>query len=466
MYTSKTRTVLLCAFAFITSLVIWRAAQGVTDGPANHEAVGEKDEVHVIVEHRAHKHNKRHKHTKRHKHHKRHVIDADEMAAHIEAGLEEAARHLEELDLENLGEEIEAGLEEAARELERLDIDIDAEFGASSVRIKGRKAEGEVMIEERYDVREGGTLRVNVPGADVEVLPGSNDQAEVTVYLEGRDMDKARTYFESLNFEVYQKGDVVAIEAESKNKKWGWNSWKRNGGARILVKARIPERFNTDLKTSGGDVTVIRLEGRTELSTSGGDVTLGTLSGPTILARTSGGDIKAESVRGDAAVELKTSGGDLALGDISGATLHIQTSGGDVKANHLTGETIKLGTSGGDIYLKEVDGDLTARTSGGDINIQTLAGDVVAGTSGGDIEVRLERTSAVELKTSGGSIDITAPAALEANLELKGGRVQVADAFQFAGTMKKNRAQGALNGGGPRLYASTSGGKITLNVNR
>ncbi len=462
MYTARTRTILLCAFAFVTSLVIWRAASGGSDNPAELQSIGEKDEV--IVEHiHEHRARREHKHEKRHERHVIH-IDSDELAAKIEAGLEEAARHLEEMDFEGLGEELEASLEEAARELER--IEIEAEFGASTVHIKGRRDKGEVMIEETFSVNEGGTLKVNVPSADVEVLPGDADQAEVTVYLNGRDMDKAREYFNKLKFEVYSKGDMVVVETEKQRKRWNWNGWKRNGGARIHVEARIPKAFNTDLSTSGGDVTIITLNGQTKLSTSGGDVSLGTLTGPSIVARTSGGDIKAESVQSDADVELKTSGGDLTLGEISGAELIIKTSGGDINADHLDGSLIEVNTSGGDIDLDEVDGNLDAHTSGGDIDIETIDGDIKAGTSGGNIDVRLEHTSRVELKTSGGNIDIDAPSALEADLELKGGRVYVDKAFSFSGTLKKNRAMGEVNGGGPRIFASTSGGKITLDANQ
>jgi hypothetical protein len=39
----------------------------------------------------------------------------------------------------------------------------------------------------------------------------------------------------------------------------------------------LPSNYNSDIETSGGDINLGKLKGKTELNTSGGDITLNTM---------------------------------------------------------------------------------------------------------------------------------------------------------------------------------------------
>lgn len=429
MSNPKMRTVLLCAFLFVTSLVIAKAGLEWTRGddePDDDAVVEQKDE--------------------------RKDVDVDVRLEHLR-------------DLERLKENEARIQEHAARLAERLaarievavdanDFDFDHEFDHDS--------DGELMIRKEFDVSPGGDLSVKVPGADVEVVSGSSKKAEVLVFLDARDMDKARSYFEDLAFEVGSSGNKVSVRAKSADRsRWGWN---RHGHAHILVRAVIPEQFNADISTSGGDISVDRLEGRLELVTSGGDIELGSITGDKISVTTSGGDIEAGKL--DGPVHVTTSGGDIELGSVSGPEITVRTSGGDIDAGMLQAERVDVRTSGGDISLGSVTGMAIVKTSGGDIKVARNAGSLEASTSGGDIEVRLAESSELRLNTTGGSIEIHGPSHIGADVDLRGSEVALEGDMRFDGTKKKNVVDGRVNGGGPKITATSGGGDISLELNQ
>ncbi len=162
-------------------------------------------------------------------------------------------------------------------------------------------------------------------------------------------------------------------------------------------------------------------------------------------------------------LEYKTAGGDISLKNISGK-FNFKTSGGDISLENSNGKLISK-TSGGDITIKNFTGDLEVATSGGDIKIYSENGKVNATTSGGDILLNYSgKNSGIKLVTSGGDIDVKVPAALNAEVKLvtSGGDIS-SDLSNFRKTkITKSKLIGTLNSGGEILTCKTSGGDITV----
>lgn len=429
MNNPKMRTVLLCSFLFVTSLVIAKAGLTWTRGDDDNDDYSDEAAVHAEV----------------HGEHGEHL----DHVKHLEKLKENEARLREHA--ERLAERIASRVEVSVH---ASDFDFDHDFD--------RNGDGELMIRKEFRVSDGGDLSIKVPGADVEVVSGASNRAEISIFLDARDMDKARSYFEDLDFEVGQSGGGVFVKARSADKgRWGWN---RHGHAQILVRASIPRDFNADVETSGGDITIENLDGNVKLATSGGDIELGAISGDEITVTTSGGDIDAGSLSGR--VKLTTSGGDIDLGSVNGPEISVRTSGGDIDAGNLTATRVDVRTSGGDISLGGVTGETTVKTSGGDIEVGRMNGSLDAATSGGDIEVRMTAAAELSLSTTGGSIDILAPSNLGASLNLRASQVAMEGGARFQGTKKKDVVDGTINGGGPRISATSSGGDVTLALNQ
>lgn len=285
----------------------------------------------------------------------------------------------------------------------------------------------ERTVEKTFTVQPGGTLTVRTAGGNVSVEPGAGTMVKVVAKERIRaDSDaQADELLKNLDLTIEQQGNDVTATAKYERKLANWfGSWPP---VQVDFIVTVPSRYNTDLKTSGGNVTVGDLAGQTEARTSGGNVKLGNIDGT---------------------VDAGTSGGNVSLGSCTGDT-KLRTSGGNVRAEKIVGKA-DLGTSGGDIIVKLVENVLSAHTSGGNVEAGiggALKGDCSLGTSGGEVRVKVDKAAAFQLDaaTSGGSV-----------------RADGLTITLDGGGMGKSHLSGKVNGGGPVLKLRTSGGNIRV----
>lgn len=337
---------------------------------------------------------------------------------------------------------------------------------------------GERMIAEQFTVSPGDTLEVRVADADLEVRPADGAEARIEVYLDGRSMPRARTYFEQQRFSVLREGNTISVTTDAPDWSfWNWEGW---GWVRIHVLAHVPAGFHLELQTSDGNIRLGSFTGRVNVRTSDGDITVDRLDGPGISLRTSNGNIAAQALNAPAVV-LQTSDGDITLNTASATTLSVRTSDGNITAEQLDGD-LDLTTSDGDITLGTVRGGVIAlstsdgavhtdrlegrqievSSSDGDLTLGQVSGALRASTASGNIAVRLLQPAEYALRTSSGDIDITAPPDLQATLNLRAETLRIASRFRFRGDLDEEHATGNLNGGGPLLEARATDGTITL----
>lgn len=263
-------------------------------------------------------------------------------------------------------------------------------------------------VEKSFTVQPGGTFRAETSGGDVVVHPGPGDQVRIVAHqtMRAKTEAEADEILAKLELTLEQQGNDVHAKAKYP----GRGGFTFSGiwpPVTVSFEVTVPEKFNLELRTSGGDIVVGNLTGKVIAHTSGGDVSLGQLDGEAQV-HTSGGDIELGSATG--AVDLHTSGGDIEVGPVAAAA-DVSTSGGDIQARFEDGPKA----------------DCVFRTSGGDVDVTVGAKAgfrLDASTSGGDVKTR-NLTVAVE---SGGE--------------------------------GKSKLVGAVNGGGPLLKLRTSGGDI------
>ena len=144
--------------------------------------------------------------------------------------------------------------------------------------------------------------------------------------------------------------------------------------------------------------------------------------------------------------------------------INLQTSAGSLNIADLNGQ-VNARTSGGSIRVGNIVGDVELNTSGGSISTAAITGNVNAHTSGGSINVIINKQPSADskLSTSGGSITAELIKDIEIDLyaSTSGGRVKTD--FEVDGSIKKQSIKGKINGGGPRLTLTTSGGSIRIN---
>jgi len=292
-------------------------------------------------------------------------------------------------------------------------------------------AAGATPFHRTFNVTPGGTLTVDADVGDIRVTTGSGSSVTVDVTQSSRS-DR----FMNITAEQQGNGVVVRGKYETMSRFFNWD-----GDAKFVIS--IPSSYNVDLNTSGGDIDVANLAGQAHLKTSGGGITLGRIDGP-VMANTSGGDISIEGSR--SAVELHTSGGGIRIGDVAGK--------------------LQARTSGGSIEIRRAGGDLYARSSGGGISIDDANGSVDVQTSGGSIRARLSQQPRADsrLSTSGGGITLTLAPNVSVDLDAhtSGGDVNTDVPVTMMGRQSESSVEGKINAGGPKLVLRSSGGDIHI----
>ena len=278
---------------------------------------------------------------------------------------------------------------------------------------------------EIFRTSDSPSIEIETSGGSILAEGNSNDEVRVYMIVRrgNRTLSPSDFDLDDYNIDISQDGNTITARADRKNSGiGGWFSSNNNVSISFVVHA--PTGSYVDGNTSGGSVTARNFNNNVNLRTSGGSVT-------------------AEFIRGSA--DLRTSGGSINLKDIQG-TVNGRTSGGSIRVDGLTGPA-DLRTSGGSIRLENVSGGITARTSGGSIRAQLT-----------------EFNDDMDLRTSGGSITVDIPNIDNFEMDLSGNRVNV-ELRNFTGSTERNRVEGVIGNGGPKLAARTSGGNVTVNYN-
>ena len=335
-------------------------------------------------------------------------------------------------------------------------------------------------IERSFQVVPGGRLMVDADRSSIEVRTADRDLVDVKierkVKKDGKwSVEEVLEDF-AITFDHSDDGVVIRTKYNRKNL-WRWN--RERNRLRIKFLITVPQRYNIDLKTSGGGISVEDLEGEVRGQISGGNLRIGRIKGP-VWGRISGGNIKLEGTEGDA--DVKTSGGRITIGSVGGAIEAI-TAGGSIRIDEATG-SVNAKTSGGGITIGSVEGAVEAKTAGGSIRIDRATGSVNANTTGGGITVE-EVMGNINAKAAGGSIKayisrqpegdcsletvggsvttyLVEDIAIDVDAQTSGGHVSTDVPIIVQGKISGNRLQGAINGGGPLLKLRTFGGSVRL----
>lgn len=298
----------------------------------------------------------------------------------------------------------------------------------------------EKKIEKSFNVAAGGSLDLNSDRGSVDISSHSGNRVIIKILLitDTVNEHKAKDIFDDFEIAFKNNGNDVKVEGNTLD-----HRLLRNKRLKVRFQVTVPEKYNLNIKTGGGNIDVADTKGRVLVKTSGGRIALGKISGK-VSARTSGGKITLEGSTGDAT--LHTSGGDILIGMVDG-DIEARTSGGNITVDAVHGN-LEASTSGGGLHFRNVNGNLNGRTSGGSI----------------EAELTAQVSEPVELYTTGGNIKLAIPADLKANIAAStfGGRVYTELPVTLRGKIGNAFLNGSLNGGGPEVNLKTMGGNIEI----
>jgi DUF4097 and DUF4098 domain-containing protein YvlB len=344
-------------------------------------------------------------------------------------------------------------------------------------------------------------LHVKIDSGSVRVEGGSQQgiNYEIRNRAYGSSEENARRQFDNYKVSAYVRGDTAWVVAD-----WQGGHMQRFSGDFVIHVPRDIELAN--IETDGGGVTATGIDGRVQTQSGGGPIRIHDIGG-SVNAETGGDSIEVGSIGGDAI--LQTGGGRVLITSVKGK-LNASTGGGDIMVIS-SGQSAVLEAGGGNIQVKQCGGKLRVSTGGGNIDIGDVGGPVEVETGGGSITVNsakglvhaetgagriaLEGVSSAHAETGSGAIEVrfvaggersdsslettvgdivmylpqNLNARVRASIELANGHnihsdfpdIRVASEGGQWGP-KTITAEGALNGGGPAIKASTTTGDISI----
>jgi DUF4097 and DUF4098 domain-containing protein YvlB len=262
----------------------------------------------------------------------------------------------------------------------------------------------------------------------------------------------------------------------------------------VQVPSSLPKLL---LETHSGDLEVFDISGQAEARSGAGVVRIDRVGGE-VVARTAGGDIRIGRVGGG--VKCVSGGGSIEVAAAGGESW-FDTAGGEINLGSIAGP-VHASTAGGNIRIGSAGQSVAAKTAGGRIDVLEARGIVMAANSGGSIQVgsaqgvRLEATGgSIRLRGSAGALTAVSDsgnifAELNARLPLRdsilttgAGDITVFIPSNIPVTVQALNesarpgriisefdeipvraafAEGTLNGGGPVLKLTSTGGTIYL----
>lgn len=294
------------------------------------------------------------------------------------------------------------------------------------------------------------TLKVSGP-VDLDVTTGSgnitirtsSDANSVQIYA------KIRASNNWLSGNLSPEERVKRIEADP--------PVKQNGNSIEIGRIDEPE-----LKRNVSISYEITVPASTRLhsQTGSGDQRVDGIAGP-VRASTGSGNIEASGIGGE--TRVSTGSGDVRLNHIKGR-VYANTGSGNVVAEHVEGGLYGETGSGNITYDQEAAGDVVAKTGSGNVRLRNVKGGVEAHTGSGDVEVDGDARNEWVVHTGSGSVNLRLPSNANFDLDARSssGSVTVDHPVTISGTMRRNRIQGKVGSGGPRLDLETGSGDIVV----
>lgn len=143
------------------------------------------------------------------------------------------------------------------------------------------------------------------------------------------------------------------------------------------------------------------------------------------------------------------------------------SSAGHIEIKQISAGRFDLDSSAGSIKAEDLKGDVTAHSSAGSINLTNIEGNLDLDSSAGSVKVRLKDiTHDITAHSSAGSVKIMTeqqPDSLRLNARTSAGSVKTNLANVMYSTKERDRVNGSIGKGGPKLQLDSSAGSVTIN---
>ncbi len=218
----------------------------------------------------------------------------------------------------------------------------------------GVKPGTEDKIKFQFDVRQGGTLYLDIDRGSINVESSGDNAVYVELVREvmGVNEQDEKAILELHEYDVSQDGNNIVIESrfdEEDGDSWSWRKGRRKQKFRLTVTVRVPDRYNIDFESGAGNISIADLEGKVVGRTGAGNLTIGDINGP-VDVHSGAGNIEIESVVGY--VDVRSGAGNITIDEVAGQ-ISAHTGAGNVIATvtQQPREDSELNTGAGNVTV-------------------------------------------------------------------------------------------------------------------
>lgn len=312
-----------------------------------------------------------------------------------------------------------------------------------------------------------------------------------------KDPARARALLGAIAVKISKRSEGMLLEVSLPP------SWETSADLQLRVPRGLRE---TILESQGESIEALDLDGALRADSRGGRLQVDRIRGD-VTVRTGGGPVRLGKVGGNV---LCFSGGGSITADTIGGEAGLNTEGGEINVKVAKG-LVRASTRGGNIRVERAERGVTAEARAGLIDVIRAGGPVIAQTGAGAIRIRSSgnvqcqvETGPVQLyavygglrvatragsilaelggrplqdsslSTGSGDITVLIPSNLAVTVQAisayPGGHRIISDFTEIRPRLAQGEAEtealGTINGGGPLLRLTASGGTIYLRRQR
>jgi len=110
----------------------------------------------------------------------------------------------------------------------------------------------EAYLTEKFAVSDNAKIEVRTSGGSIELIGENSDEVRVEMYVRkrGRELDQDDTDLSEWEIRIEKEGNTVYAIAKREGRNWG------NNNLSISFKVFAPNKSISDLRTSGGSITI------------------------------------------------------------------------------------------------------------------------------------------------------------------------------------------------------------------
>jgi beta-lactamase regulating signal transducer with metallopeptidase domain len=284
--------------------------------------------------------------------------------------------------------------------------------------------QADTIVERTVAASPGETISINLrSGGGVTIRSWNQSQVRVRGILSG-------TLARQTEVLIARVGGGVELRTITPEYRGDWI-------IRNSFEIWVPTRFNVNISSAGGAISISGIEGRFSGNTTGGGITLDNVSGRADLTE-GGGEVSVTNSNLEGSVStgggravLRNTSGPVSVTSASGPVIR-DGGGSDADTVRYPGGAIRFDnlpnggnfiTGGGEIDIGAVGGKASFITGGGNIRIMNASDDLTVATGVGLVEISVIGAGArnISVATSLGRAVIELPANIDARLDIESG---------------------------------------------